>query len=97
MLMPLNKIADEIGVQESEARRLAIYAGLRRERGCYHDRECLRIYINFLHERLYGFALLDEPLADETPTTRKPAARTRVSSRRKRMSRTPRSGSVLLR
>jgi hypothetical protein len=35
MLMPLKKIAQEIGVQESEAHRLAIYAGLRRESGCY--------------------------------------------------------------
>jgi len=41
MLMPLNKIAEEIGVPESEAARLAIYFGVPRRSGLYEERKFL--------------------------------------------------------
>jgi hypothetical protein len=94
MLMPLNKIAEEIGVQESEAIRLATYAGLRRERGGYYDDgQFLRIYVKFLHEKLYSFAAV-EPTVDEKP--KKSARRVRVAAKHKRAT-TPWAGTLLQR
>jgi hypothetical protein len=94
MLMPLNKIAREIGVEESEARRLAIYAGLRRESGCYDDREFFKSYITQLHEKLYGTAAAETRLA-EKPSERKKTVRGHLAGRKR--ANTPWAGPVLSR
>ena len=57
MLQPLNKIAQEIGLAESDAQRVVTYhAGLRRIGGQYDDRQFFLLYIKYLHEKLYGIA-----------------------------------------
>jgi hypothetical protein len=52
MLMPLNRIAAEIQIEETEAHRVAIYGNLQRRAGFYDDRDFLRAYVKILHERL---------------------------------------------
>ena len=59
MLIELNKLALEVNLTETEILNLATYAGLRRERGCYDDREILKLLVKHFREQLYGCAAAD--------------------------------------
>jgi hypothetical protein len=55
-LKSLKQMADEIGVDEYDLSRITIYSGIRRRGGLYDEPEFLRMYIRYLHEKLFGFA-----------------------------------------
>jgi hypothetical protein len=56
VLKPLKDLAQEIGVPESDARRILIYAGHRSVGGQFEECSFLRTYIRYLHEKLFGCA-----------------------------------------
>jgi hypothetical protein len=55
-LKSLKELSEEIGVPENDLRRIVIYAGLKCRAGLYVEREFLRVYIRYLHEKLFGCA-----------------------------------------
>jgi hypothetical protein len=80
MLLPLNKIAETLQIDESEALNFAVYFGVPRRHGLYDEREFLLAYIKFLREKIFGVA------AVQTATTAPPkisAPRARLIPRKK--------------
>jgi len=57
-LKSLKELADEIGVPENDMRRIMIYAGLKCRAGLYVERGFLKTYIHYLHEKLFGCAVM---------------------------------------
>jgi len=56
MLLPLNKLAAMLQIDETEALNFAIYFGVPRRGGLYDEREFLLAHIKFLREKIFGFA-----------------------------------------
>jgi hypothetical protein len=94
VLIELNKLALAVNLTEMEILNLATYAGVRREHGCYDDREILKLLVKHFREQLYGCAAADyaEPRR-VGKFTRPQVARFLSSPKRRRKS--PRSGNLL--
>jgi hypothetical protein len=102
VLIELEKIAREVDLPETEVRNLVTYAGVRRERGGFYEgREVLKMLVKHLREKLYGCAAADyaeKPRAGAIAQVEKHNRPVRTSvARRKRETKSPWSGSVLLR
>lgn len=60
MLVELDKIAQEVGLPETEVRNLAVYNGLRRgPGGSYDEGQIVRMLVRHLREKLYGCTAAD--------------------------------------
>jgi hypothetical protein len=94
VLIELNKLALEVNLTETEILNLATYAGVRRERGCYDDREILKMLVRHFREELYGCASNDyNEKRRVEKITRPQVARFLASPKRRRKS--PRSVNLI--
>ncbi len=90
MLLPLNKIAETLQIDETEVLNFAIYFGVPRRGGLYDEREFMLAHIKHLRERIFGVVGVERATAETTKT--KPL-RARLITRKKRpRSNTPWSG-----
>jgi hypothetical protein len=95
VLLPLNKLAEEIQIAESEALNFVTYFGVRRRNGLYDEREFLLAHIKHLRERIFGVVGVER--ATSKPAKTKPP-RARLITRKKRASaNTPWAGVYLQR
>jgi hypothetical protein len=67
MLLPLNKIAALLQIDETEALNFAVYFGVPRRHGLYDEREFMLAHIKHLRERIFGV------VAVESATTEPPS------------------------
>lgn len=81
MLLPLNKIAETLQIDETEAMNFAIYFGVPRRGGLYDEREFMLAHIKHLRERIFGVVGVERATVKTTKT--KPA-RARLITRAKR-------------
>ena len=70
----LKEIAEDIGVNENDLSRITIYSGIQRRGGLYEEPEFLKMYIRYLHEKLFGFAAV-QSATTEPPRISTPRAR----------------------
>ena len=81
MLLPLQKIAQTLQIDETEALNFAIYFGVPRRHGLYDEREFMLAHIKHLRERIFGVVAVEAA----TPTPPKISTpRARLINRTKR-------------
>jgi hypothetical protein len=90
MLLPLNKIAAMLQIDESEALNFAVYFGVPRRHGLYDEREFMLAHIKFLREKIFGVAAV-QSVQTEPPKITTPRAHLITRTKRPRPN-TPRNG-----
>jgi hypothetical protein len=89
MLKPLKELAQDIGVSESDARRILIYAGLRGVGGQFEEVSFLRMYIRYLHEEHFGFVAAQAMAGVKPEVQKKQPIRGHISGRKRGAKKTP--------
>jgi hypothetical protein len=90
VLQPLTKLAQEIGLSESDAQRILTYqGGLRRIGGLYDDGGFYLLYIQYLHEKLYGVVATEKRFATKPGVQKKKIIRGHLSGRKRAAAKTP--------
>jgi hypothetical protein len=83
------ELAQEIGLSESDARRILIYAGLPSVGGQFEEVIFLRTYIRYLHEKLYGVVAAEKRSAAKPEVRKKKIIRGHLSGRKRAAAKTP--------
>jgi hypothetical protein len=89
VLKPLKELAQEIGLSESDARRILIYAGLRSVGGQFEECSFLRMYIHYLHEEHFGFVAAQAMAGVKPEVQKKKPIRGHLSGRKRAAANTP--------
>jgi len=104
VLKPLKELAQEIGIQESDARRILIYAGLRSVGGQFDECSFLRTYCRYLQEKLFGVAAVQSAASEPANGARRrvdkftrPRVASAVTPRRPRQKKVIWSGNLISR
>jgi hypothetical protein len=83
------ELAQEIGLSESDARRILIYAGLRSVGGQFDDHQFFLAYIRYLHEELHGVVATEKRFAAKPEVRKKKIIRGHLSGRKRSAAKTP--------
>jgi len=77
------ELAQEIGLSESDARRILIYARLRSAGGQFDDHQFFLAYIHYLHEKLYGVVATEKRVAPKPEVRKKKIIRGHLAGRKR--------------